>query len=214
MSIPRHVWLIRHGQTDWNLTRRYLSDSDRPLTAFGRRQAAALGRFFAARKIDVIVHSGLARTRDTALALRGARPLDLIADARWREASHGQWEGLTYREVAARLPDNARARFADPVHTAPADGESLAQLQRRVATAYADLGARFPGARIAVITHGGAIQALLCTLLNTPLHEHWRWRIDLGSASGFDCYPSTTILRAINIVPSLNTGPIQRDPTG
>lgn len=192
-----------------------MGDSDRPLTAFGRRQAAALGRFFAARKIDVIVHSGLARTRDTALSLRGARPLDLIADARWREASHGQWEGLTYREVAARLPDNVHARFADPVHIAPADGESLAQLQRRVATAYADLGARFPGARIAVITHGGAIQALLCTLLNTPLHEHWRWRIDLGSASGFDCYPSTTILRAINIVPSLNTtGPIQTDPTG
>ena len=203
MSIPRHVWLIRHGQTDWNLTRRYLSDSDRLLTRFGQRQAAALGAFFAARKIDVIVHSGLTRTRDTALALRGGRPLDLIADARWREASHGQWEGLTYREVAARLPDNVRARFADPVHTAPAGGESLAQLQTRIAAAYSDLGARFPGARIAVITHGGAIQALLCTLLNTPLREHWRWRVDLGSASGFDCYATTTILRAVNIAPPM-----------
>lgn len=203
MSIPRHVWLIRHGQTDWNLTRRYLSDSDRPLTPFGQLQAAALGCYFAARKFDVIVHSGLARTRDTALALRGKRPLDLVIDAQWCEASHGQWEGLTYREVAARFPDNVRARFADPVHAAPAGGESLAQLQTRIAAAYRDLGARFPGARIAVIAHGGAIQALLCTLLNTPLHEHWRWRIDLGSASGFDCYPSTTILRAVNIVPSM-----------
>ncbi|NJM42143.1 MAG: histidine phosphatase family protein, partial [Anaerolineae bacterium] len=47
----------------------------------------------------------------------------------------------------------------------------------------------------------GPIQAVLCQLLGTPLHEHWRWRIDAGSATGIDVYPATTIVRTINHVP-------------
>jgi alpha-ribazole phosphatase len=202
---PRSVWLLRHGQTDWNLARRYMSASDRPLTPYGERQARALGAMLATRKIDVIIHSGLARTRDTALAVRGERKITLVEDARWREASHGCWEGLTYRDVMRQFPEGARARFADPVNTPPLDGESLAQLQARVASAYEDLAARHPGKRVLVVTHGGAIQALLCTLLAVPLDQHWRWRIDLGSATGVDVYPGTTILRAVNHVPRLKT---------
>lgn len=202
MSIPRNVWLVRHGQTDWNLQRRYLSFSDRALTPYGQMQAAALARHFAARRIDVIVHSGLARTRDTALAILGSRQLPLVTDERWREASHGAWEGLTYRELIARDRADAQRRFADPVNAAPRDGESLRDMAARVNAAYLDLGARFPKQRVLVVTHGGAIQALLCQLMNTPLSEHWRWRIDLGSATGFDCYPGTTILRTVNGVPT------------
>jgi 2,3-bisphosphoglycerate-dependent phosphoglycerate mutase/probable phosphoglycerate mutase len=198
---PRFVWLVRHGQTDWNLSRRYLSTSDRPLTAFGVRQARALAAYFDARKIDVILHTGLSRTRETAEAIRGVRKIDLIEDARWREAAHGDWEGLTHRQVMAQHRETALRRFADPVHVAPAGGESLTALQARIQAAYASLGAAYAGKRVLLVSHGGAIQALLCTLMNTPLAEHWRWRIDLGSVSGFDAYPGTTILRRVNAVP-------------
>jgi alpha-ribazole phosphatase len=199
----RSLWLIRHGQTDWNLSRRYLSVSDRALTPFGVRQAEALGRFFSVRKIDVIVHSGLSRTRTTAEAIRGARRIPVVDDPSWREAHHGAWEGLTYREVMRAMPDDARRRFADPVNAAPRDGESLAAMQARVLAGYAGLAKQYPGKRVLVVAHGGAIQALVCALLGAPLAEHWRFRIDLGSATGFDCYPSTTILRAVNVVPPL-----------
>jgi alpha-ribazole phosphatase len=205
MAHPRAVWLIRHGQTDWNLSRRYMSHSDRPLTAYGERQAAATGAFFRARKIDVIIHTGLTRTLRSAEAIRGARALPVLEDVRFREASHGLWEGLMYREVMARYRDNAMARFADPVHGAPLEGESLRQMATRVTEAFRDLGTRFAGARVAVVAHGGSIQALLCGLMGTPLHEHWRWRIDAGSVTGVDCYPSTTILKTVNTMPRLIT---------
>jgi 2,3-bisphosphoglycerate-dependent phosphoglycerate mutase/probable phosphoglycerate mutase len=204
MTNPRFVWLLRHGQTQWNRSRRYLSHTDAPLTGFGEAQARAAQTFFSRRKIDVIVHSGLARTRETGLIVRGDRKIDLAADVRWREASHGAWEGLTYREVLARMPDDARQRFADPIHGAPKNGESLAALSARVRAAYMALGERFAGKRVLVVTHAGAIQALLCSLLGTPLHEYWRWRIDLGSVSGFDVYPSTVILRTLNTVPAFH----------
>jgi 2,3-bisphosphoglycerate-dependent phosphoglycerate mutase/probable phosphoglycerate mutase len=202
--IPRSAWLVRHGQTDWNLTRRYMSASDRPLTAYGERQAQALGCFFASRKIDAIVHTGLARTEATAQAIRGQRAIPISCDERWREASHGAWEGLTYREVMQRLRDDALRRLADPVNYAPQDGESLAQMAQRAGEAWRDLGAQFAGKRVVVVTHGGPIQALLCLLMGTPLAEHWRWRIDLGSVTSVDCYPTTTILRSVNLVPNLH----------
>ncbi len=198
---PRSVWLVRHGQTDWNAQRRYLSFTDRPLTAFGAQQANALAGFFHVRAIDAVVHSGLARTEATARAIAGARPISMQCDTRWQEASHGLWEGLTYREVMRQFPDDARRRFADPIRNAPCQGESLEQMAQRAHAAWQTLGAQFAGQRVVVVAHAGVIQALLCILMNTPLSEHWRWRIDAGSATGLDCYPTTTILRAVNIVP-------------
>lgn len=199
-NVPRSVWLIRHGQADWNLARRYVSFSDRPLTPFGHRQAQALARFFASRKVDAIVHSGLTRTQATALAIKGKRDIPVVCDERWREASHGVWEGLSHREVMQRYRDDALRRFADPVNHAPLNGESLATMSERVLGAWRDLGARFPSQRVVVVTHRGPIQAVLCMLFNAPLHEHWRWRVDLGSATGIDCYPTTTILRTVNLI--------------
>lgn len=205
MTHPRSVWLVRHGQTDWNLSRRYLSVSDRVLTAFGERQARALGVFFNSRTIDVIVHTGLGRTGQTADVIKGARQVAIECDPRWREASHGAWEGLTYRDVLGRYRDEALRRFSDPVNGAARDGETLAQMSARMLSAWRELGQRHAQARIVVVTHAGPIQALLCALMHTPLEEYWRWRIDLGSATGIDCYPTTTILRAVNVVPKLHS---------
>ena len=202
-SLPRSVWLLQHGQTDWNLARRYLSVSDRPLTPFGQRQAHALARFFSAKKIDVILHTGLQRTQLTAEAIRGQRPILVARDEAWREAAHGAWEGLTYREVMRQFPQDAQQRLTDPVNHAPLAGEALAQMAERVLAAWRTLGQQFPGQRVVIITHAGPIQALLCQRMGTPLAEHWRWRIDMGSASGFDVYPTTTILRAVNWMPTL-----------
>ena len=201
MSIPRSVCLIRHGQTDWNLTRRYMGNSDRPLTAYGVQQAQALARHFAARRVDVVVHTGLSRSEATARAIAGHRAMPLVCDPDWRETNHGDWEGLTYREVMQRYPDNARARFADALNTAPQGGESLAAMAQRVQMAWQRLGTQFANKRILIVTHGGPIQAMLCHWMSTPLNQHWRWRCDLGSISAVDCYPSSTILRQVNFIP-------------
>lgn len=198
MTIPRSVCFVRHGQTDWNLSRRYMGRADRPLTAYGVRQAEALARYFSARQIDVIVHTGFARTEATARAIAGRRATPLVCDIAWRETDHGDWEGLTYREVMQRYPDNASARFADALNVAPQGGESLAAMAARVQVAWQRLGAQFPNRRVVVVTHAGPIQALLCQWMSTPLEQYWRWRCDLGSVTAIDCYPSATILRYVN----------------
>jgi 2,3-bisphosphoglycerate-dependent phosphoglycerate mutase/probable phosphoglycerate mutase len=202
--MPRKVWLVRHGQTDWNRQHRYTSSADRPLTPYGQRQAQALARFFAPRQVDVIVHSGLSRPEFTAQAIAAGRPLPLAADLRWREVAHGDWEGLTYRQVLQRYPQDAARRAADPLHHAPQGGESLARMADRVRQAWDDLIRQYAGLRVVVVTHAGPIQALLCMTMGVPLIQHWRWRVDLGSASALDCYPNTTILRVLNYLPPLS----------
>jgi 2,3-bisphosphoglycerate-dependent phosphoglycerate mutase/probable phosphoglycerate mutase len=179
-----------------------MSSSDRTLTSFGRGQAEALQRFFSTKRIDVVLHTGLSRTQATAQAIANGRVIPQTCDEHWREANHGDWEGLTYTEVTRHMPDDARQRFADPVNNAPRHGESLAHMAQRVWAAWQGLGPLFPKQRIVIVTHAGPIQAILCQLLHTPLHEHWRWRIDAGSATGIDVYPTTTIVRAVNCVPT------------
>lgn len=201
MNIPRRVWLVRHGQTDWNRAGRYQSYTDRPLTDYGWRQARALAAYFAGRKVDAVVHSGVSRTESVARAIVGARNLPCSRNEDWREASHGVWEGLTYAEVMQRYPEDAANRFADALNNAPAQGESLADMAERVMSAWRRLGYSHPQQRVVVVTHATPIQAVLCMLTGAPLRDHWRWRIDLGSVTAIDCYAGATILRAVNVVP-------------
>ncbi len=200
-NIPRRVWLVRHGQTDWNRAGRYQSHTDRPLTDYGRRQARALALYFAGRKVEAVIHSGLTRTASIARAIVGARALPCLSSEDWREASHGVWEGLTYAEVMQRYPEDAANRFADPLNNAPAGGESLADMAERVMAAWRRLGYSHPGQRIVVVTHATPIQVVLCMLTGVPLRDHWRWRIDLGSVTAIDGYPGATIVRTVNLVP-------------
>lgn len=201
MNIPRRVWLVRHGQTDWNRAGRYQSYTDRPLTDYGRRQARALAAHFAGRRVDAVIHSGVSRTEAVARAIVGARHLPCLPSEDWREASHGAWEGLTYAEVMQRYPEDAARRFADALNNAPAQGESLADMAERVMAAWRRLGYAYPGQRVVVVTHATPIQVVLCMLTGVPLRDHWRWRIDLGSVTAIDCYAGATILRAVNVVP-------------
>ncbi|NTV66022.1 MAG: histidine phosphatase family protein, partial [Oscillochloris sp.] len=111
------VWLIRHGQTEANRERRYQSYSDSPLTSYGRQQVTALAERLRPIPFGLIITSPRARTRLAAEAiLAGRRAVELHEDAAWAEVNHGRWEGLTYAEVLARHPEEARARWAGGVH--------------------------------------------------------------------------------------------------
>jgi probable phosphoglycerate mutase len=103
------ILLVRHGETEWNLQRRYQGGSDSPLTATGVAQAQAIGRLIGGLpEADgaAIVASPLGRARRTAEIIREhlAAPPELRFDDRLRELSLGSWDGLTYREIAAQCP--------------------------------------------------------------------------------------------------------------
>ncbi len=198
------VWLVRHGQTTFNLERRYQSFSDSPLTTYGQRQIAALARRLRRMPFDVALVSPVGRTQATAAALLAGRgAIASIESPAWAETNHGRWEGLTYAEVMARFPAEARARWSQGIHGRALGGESLAEVTERIGAAWNDLLQRYPGGRVLVVTHATPIQLVLCATFNLPPTDHWHWRIDQGSVTCLDVYPTGTIVRMVNEVPRL-----------
>jgi broad specificity phosphatase PhoE len=103
------IFLVRHGETEWNRARRYQGWLDSPLTPLGIAQAEAIGRRLSAMREAAaadIVASPIGRARRTAEIIaeclgRAAPPR---LDARLREISLGSWDGLDRREIKARNP--------------------------------------------------------------------------------------------------------------
>ncbi len=206
MGSSRHIsiWLIRHGQTEANRSRRYLGHHDSPLTDYGRRQHLALAHHLRALAFTNIIVSPTERTRSLAMTiLNRRRAIPMHEDPRWLEIDHGRWEGLTYREVLQRFPDEAQQRWANSIDGRATGGESLAEVANRVNEAWQELLASSVGQRILIVTHATPIQLILCWCCQLPIAEHWRWRIDLGSITALDVYGSTVIMRTINTVPRL-----------
>jgi len=195
------IWLVRHGQTELNKARRYQGATDSPLTTFGLRQAEALAHRLRRIPFKAAVVSPFLRTQLTAETILGDRDAPILDDARWNETHHGRWEGLTYREVRARFPEEAVARFADALHGRATGGESLGEVAWRVEEGWSALLHANPGGRVLVVTHATPVQLVLCAMAGMSPALHWRWRIDLGSVTALDIYGGGAIVRMVNEVP-------------
>ena len=156
--------ITRHGQTLWNLERRYQGQSDSELTDEGVRQARLLGRRLADERVDAVYASDLRRAWRTAELAIGGRGLAVARDPAWREKGYGAWEGLTRAEVAARYPEQWQYYGFDRANVAPPGGESLRDVQRRVVAALAALQQWHRDDAVLVVTHAVPLWVLACTL--------------------------------------------------
>lgn len=167
MHIP--LIFIRHGQTDWNRELRFQGMQDIPLNDLGRRQAARNGRAIAGilRAGDWrIVASPLGRTVETTrivLAAAGQPDLPFTTDALLREASYGDWEGMTLAEIAERHPAESGRRDLDKWGHAPPAGESYAAVAERGAGWLVSLDRP-----TLIVSHGGVLRGLLHNLAGMP----------------------------------------------
>lgn len=142
--IPYRILFVRHGETDYNAEGRLQGQQDIPLNGRGRAQASAIGRSLAKlmpeaiaalEAADAFFASPLLRVRETmelARAALGLPPTRYALAPELKELTFGEWEGLTWPQVAKRDPAGARAREADKWNFAPPDGESYAMLADRL----------------------------------------------------------------------------------
>ncbi len=153
------LYLVRHGQTDWNLDpARCQGSTDTPLNDAGREQARRLGRELRGRGIETVVTSELSRARETAeLAREELDPQPpLTVDPRLAEADRGTWEGRSFPEITETEPEVWAAYREHPETFRFPGGESLAEQQRRVLEAVRD--AALSGRVALLVTHGGSIR--------------------------------------------------------
>lgn len=162
------LFLLRHGETTWNVARRLQGRRDAPLTPRGEAQALAMGALLAAQGVTAdrfaFWTSPLGRARRTAELALGPFGGPLREDERLAEIGLGDWEGLDRDEIEARWPgafaeDDPILRYADVP-----GGERLAAVDARCRSFLGDLA----GPAV-IVTHGAASRFLRGVLLDLPL---------------------------------------------
>lgn len=165
------IWLVRHGETEWNREHRFMGQRDIPLNAEGLRQAAELAAGLKGQRFDALVSSDLLRARQTAEALAAALGLPLRLDARLREVQLGAWQGEVHAEIQARFPAQWAERYASPPDFRPPGGETIAEMAARACAAVDELAAAYPRGRVLLVSHGILLAALICRARGLPLAQ-------------------------------------------
>ncbi len=164
-----HLWLVRHGQTDWNLSGRYQGQADVPLNDTGWEQARALPAVLSGPDFAALYSSDLRRARDTASVLAERLSLAVQVDARLREVRLGEWEGMLFSDIQAHYPAEWQARQSDPLNARPPGGENLREVAARVWAAADDIARIHPGAEVVIVAHGLSLATVRVRALGLPL---------------------------------------------
>ncbi|HYA43322.1 MAG TPA: histidine phosphatase family protein [Syntrophobacteraceae bacterium] len=167
----RRIYLARHGAVvHRGDIKRYIGQTDLPLSTEGVRQAEMLAEKLKDTELAAIYCSDLRRSVDTAQTVSRLHGLRPIADPRLRELSLGEWEGFSFDEVRTLFPAEYEERGRDIVNYRPSGGESFLDCARRVMPAlYGALGAT--GGDILIVGHAGVNRILLCHALGKPIDE-------------------------------------------
>lgn len=174
--------LLRHGETEWNLSGRWQGQAaDTPLTGLGRAQAELVARRLQNYSIDIIYSSDLSRAFETAQIVGDAVALAPVAEPGLRESNVGAWTGLTWAEIKARFPAEVAAMLAGE-DVRRGGGESFGELQARLAEAVEALALRHPGQTLLLVSHGAALRSVVAHALGAGLPQMHRIAIGGNTA--------------------------------
>jgi broad specificity phosphatase PhoE/ribonuclease HI len=186
---PTRFLLLRHGQTELSVQRRYSGRGNPALTDLGRRQAEAAAQYLAQKGgIAAVVTSPLQRAYDTATAAAKALGLDVSVDEDLIETDFGAWEGLTFGEAAERDPE-LHWRWLRDTSVKPPDGESFDSVANRIRRAQRRIITEHGGDTVLVVSHVTPIKTLLRLALDAGQGILYRLHLDLASLSIAEFYP-------------------------
>ena len=202
------VTLVRHGETDYNRTNRYMGRRNEGLSDLGRLQAEQAARRLAADDPhDAIYTSPLARTQETASYLESALGLQAIDEPGFLEIDMGPWEGRDRADVAAEDPDRWKIWLTDPTQVKIPGMESVDEVRARVGEALDRLVAKHPGSRLLVVTHFAVVVTAVLHAAGLPSSTYRRFPVDNCSFTVLRHGGLTKVVR-FNDTAHLDTGRI------
>lgn len=177
------LYLVRHGESAWNIKHLYTGRQDVPLSELGELQAQRVAAKFAACELTALYTSPLKRAYDTAKPLALQKQLPAHADARLAEIHHGAWEGNPAAVIREQYAAEYLAWRTQPHRVKMPDGESLAEVSLRAQAFLHDVMARYADGNILIVTHDAVLRVIVLYALRMGLEYFWRWRFDNASVS-------------------------------
>jgi broad specificity phosphatase PhoE/ribonuclease HI len=186
---PTRFLLLRHGQTELSVERRYSGRGNPALTELGRRQAEAAAAYLGGKGgVSAVISSPLERAFDTASMSAKALGLDVTVDDDLIETDFGDWEGMTFSEANATNPD-LHGRWLRDTSVPPPGGESFDAVHDRVRRARSRTIAEHGGSTVLVVSHVTPIKTMLRMALDAGPTILYRLHLDLASLSIAEFYP-------------------------
>ena len=170
------LYIIRHGETEWNTVKRMQGQTDIPLNENGINLAKKVGKYMRKIHFDYIISSPLDRAKTTARLVTEYRDIPLITDKRLIEMSFGRWEGCCITDPDSVPPEFNKQFHDDPSHCMAApDGESFHDVIVRTKDFYDELcnTSEYKDATILISTHGAAGRCLLANFYEDK-EDIWR----------------------------------------
>ena len=170
------LYIVRHGETDWNKMGIYQGITDIPLNENGLNQAKACGNALKDVTFDRILSSDLSRALVTAETIRGDRTTSITVDKRLRELNFGDWEAMLFSDIEARWPGLIDEMYLRPHLVKVPNGESFKDLQDRAWAGLEEfLNFNDEEETLLIACHGGTIRTLLCKLLDISISHCWNF---------------------------------------
>ena len=199
------VYLVRHGETQWNAERRIQGQSDSPLTAKGEQQAMQVATRAKELGITHIISSDLGRTRRTAEIIAQACGCDIIFDSRLRELNMGVLEKRHIDSLTEEEENWRRQLVNGTVDGRIPEGESMQELSDRVNAALESCRDLPQGSRPLLVSHGIALGCLVSTILGLPAWAERRLRLRNCSISRVDYQESLWLASRCEMSPAVST---------
>jgi probable phosphoglycerate mutase len=175
------IMLVRHGETDWNRVKRVQGgSSDTPLNDIGREQAKGLAGILAREKIKAVFSSPLQRAVVTAEEIAALHKIPVCISLALREIEAGELEGMLTSTLGKRFSDYM---FEDGKPVKIPGGESLPDVQERSWNFIKGLSVEYEECTLALVSHYFVILSIICKVLDIPLAQINRFRMDTGSIS-------------------------------
>lgn len=160
------LYIIRHGQTNWNIAKKIQGRQDIPLNERGRYQAGCLKKAMENRPVTAVFSSPQIRAMETAKAVTSSSGSVVIPVKDLMEINYGSWEGKTEEELLQEDRALYEAWWSHPAETAPPGGESISQVNERCQKAWKEIKPQLTG-DAAIVAHGGLLAHFMEQLLGS-----------------------------------------------
>lgn len=182
------LYLVRHGETEWNKASKIQGRTDTELSDYGLEQAEKLARSLSGEAINVIYTSSLQRASKTAEIIACSRNCSILKSDEYHEIRLGPWEGMTIDEIQEKYGEHLMAYREDPANFRLPGAETFDQLTGRTYNAILEIVKRHSGSNILLVSHGTTIKAAIIKILGIDINHYNKFKIDNASISIIEFY--------------------------
>ncbi len=194
----KKIYLIRHGETEWNVSRKIQGHKDIPLTDTGIKQANLIADRLMSEDIDIIYSSDLKRAYDTAKIIGDKIGLEPNPRKEFREINFGIWEGLYNDKIGLEYGEEIYLWRKEPEKLKIEGGETLKEVQLRAMRELESIMNMNQDKNILIVSHGVTIKTMILGILDMNLFYFKNLTIDNVSLTIIEFREYNKVLKVLN----------------